>query len=72
MEENSLVSAIAKASQVGFTVFFITESIVESVNKQQKTIVVRNKNSEIKDVRWLSPVLPKKGAKCLLVFRDNL
>lgn len=72
MEENSLVSAIAKASQIGFPILFITEANVKNVNKTRKTIIVTHKDSEIEDVRWLSPVLPKKGAKCLLVFRDNL
>jgi len=52
--------------------YFATEGIVKSVKTETCEVALQNnKRKTYKDVRWLPPVKPKVGSKCLLVFRDN-
>jgi hypothetical protein len=71
----SLGSAIVKAFLSEHPFYFVTEGKIKSVNKILKTCEIgltNNKDKVYKDVRWISPVIPKKNTKCLLLFRDNL
>jgi hypothetical protein len=72
MENQSLISAIAKASEMGNPKYYATEGKVESVNKLQKICKIKTNDFVYENAKWISPILPKKGAKCILVFRNNI
>jgi hypothetical protein len=68
----SVCKAITEAFLSEHPFYFATEGIVKSVKTDTCEVALKNnKQKTYKDVRWLPPVKPKKGSKCLLVFRDN-
>ncbi len=70
----SLSDEIVRIVNAKVSLNFPREAKILSVNKTKKVLKVsldEDTKNQIENVRWISPITPKKNQKCLVLFSNN-